>query len=286
MYRRLPNTIRREIALRRLRRWVRATAYIRWHNERVGSERPVVNFFPMRPEPRMQISWMLRVLRMRLGVAPAVGQPTFAWDTGTWFDEDARRRLPHNAINGSCLDVSKSRVDAVWAEVSGYSIQVDPTTNSGRMVVKPEENGAHAGRLVEGPISRRRGFVYQRFVATRRNGRRLSTRAVIIGPEMPVVLDYWSAESDIFHGPSHCVATAPEEVYTDTERGQILRFAGLVGLDFGELDILRDEESGRIYVIDANRTSFMPALLSLADLRRSYRAMVPALSRLLEGRAG
>lgn len=50
------------------------------------------------------------------------------------------------------------------------------------------------------------------------------------------------------------------------------------------LDVIRDEESGLIYVIDANRTSFMPALLSRADLRRSYR--VPALGRLLEGRAG
>ena len=42
-----------------------------------------------------------------------------------------------------------------------------------------------------------------------------------------------------------------------TERDQILSFAGLVGLDFGEL-----------------------------DLRRCYRALVPALSRLLEGRPG
>lgn len=261
MYRRLPSSIRREIALRRLRRW-------------------------MRPEPRMQVCWMLRALRMRIGVVPVAGHTTFAWDTGTWFDEDARLRLPQDAINGSCIDVSKSRIDAAWEEVSGYTIQVDPTRNSGRMVVKPEESGAHAGRLVDGPISRRRGFVYQRFVATRKNGRLLSTRAVMLGREMPIIRDYWCAASDIFHGPSHCVARAPEEVYTDRERGQILRFAGLVGLDFGELDILRDEESGRIYVIDANRTSFMPALLSLADLRRSYRAMVPALSRQLEGRAG
>ena len=286
IYRRLPNSIRREIALRRLRRWLRATAYIRWHNERVGPGQPVVNFFPMRLEPRMQVSWMLRALRFRIGVAPVPGEPTFAWDTGTWLDEDARRTLPQGAINGSCVDVSKSRVDAAWADASGYSIQVDPTTNSGRMVVKPEENGAHAGRLVEGPTARRRGFVYQRFVVTRRNGRLLSTRALIIGPEMPVVLDYWSAESDIFHGPGHCVARPPEEVYTTTEREQILSFAGLVGLDFGELDVIRDEESGLIYVIDANRTSFMPALLSQADLRRCYRALVPALSRLLEGRPG
>ncbi len=55
-------------------------------------------------------------------------------------------------------------------------------------------------------------------------------------------------------------------------------------MDLGELDVVRDEGSGRIYVIDAKRTSLMPALLSRGDLRRSYQLMVPALGRLLEGR--
>ena len=229
---------------------------------------------------------MLRALRLRIGLAPLPGQATFAWDTGTWFDEGALRQLPRDAINAACVDVSKSRVDAAWAEVAGYTIQVDPMRNSGPLVVKPEENGAHAGRLVEGPTARRPGFVYQRFVRTRSNGRLLSTRAVIIGRELPVVLDYWAAESDIFHGPGHCVARAAQDVYSDRESEQLLSFAERMGMEFGELDVIRDEESGLIYVIDANRTSLIPARLSRADLRRSYLAMVPALGRLLQGRGG
>ncbi len=78
IYRRLPNSVRREIALRPLRRWLRATAYARWHNERVGDDAPTVNFFPMRPEPNMQVAWMLRALRMRIGFAPVRREPTFA----------------------------------------------------------------------------------------------------------------------------------------------------------------------------------------------------------------
>ncbi len=182
------------------------------------------------------------------------------------------------------MNVSKSRVDAAWEEVSGCTIQVDPTTNSGRMVVKPEENGAHGGRVVVGPAPRRRGFVYQKFVATRSDGRLLGARAVIIGREMPAVLDFWTAESDMFVGPSHCVARTAGELYTATERDQILQFAERLGLEFGELEVVRDDASGLIYVIDANRTSLKPDLLSRADLRRSYRMMLPVLRRLLEGR--
>lgn len=272
------------MTLRRLRRWLRATAYVRWHNARVGRDAPSVSFYPMRPEPKMQAAWLVRALRLRIGLRPVPGHPTIAWDTGTYFDESATHRLPPDAINGACLDVSKARVDATWQAVAGYGITVEPTHNRGRMVVKSEENGAHDGRLVTGPGRRRQGFVYQRFIDTQRDGRVYGSRPVIIGNEMPLVLDFWRAESDLFNGRSHCSVKSPDQMYTTTECDQIMEFARRLGMDLGELDVMRDRVSGLIYVIDANRTSFKPALLSRADLRRCYRQMVPAFRRLLESR--
>ena len=283
-YQRLPNSIRRAITVRRLRRWLRATAYIRWHNARVVRHAAAVIFYPMRPEPKMQAAWLVRALRLRIGLEPVPGQPTIAWDTGTYFADAARGRLPPDAINGRCLDVSKTCVDATWEAVAGYGIAIEPSGNRGPMVVKSEENGAHDGRLVSGPARKRRGYVYQRFIDTRHDGRIYGTRPVIIGDEMPMVLDFWCAEADLFRGASHCSVRSPSEVYTRTERDQIMEFAHRIGMEFGELEVLRDRDSGLIYVIDANRTSFRPALLSRADLRRSYRQMVPAFRRLLESR--
>lgn len=271
------------MAFRRQRRWLRATVYAGWHNARVGPDAPTVNFFPMRPEPRMQVSWLLRALRMRIGFKPVRGQATFAWDTGTWFDEHARLRLPGDAINGSCLDVSKSRVEAIWEEVSGHSLRIDPRLNSGRMVVKPESNGVHDGRIVTGPTRRRPGFVYQRLIDTRGRAHpydqagdhrsRDAGGAPILARRAGVVL----RDKPLFCAHVRCGLYG-------SECEQLLRFAERIGMEFGELDVLRDQESGLIYVIDANRTSFRPALLSLGDLRRSHRAMVPAFRRLLEDR--
>jgi hypothetical protein len=284
VYRRLPISVRRVLVLRAQRRWIRAVAYRRWHNQRVGSDAPTVNFFPMLPEPRMQVSWMLRALRMRIGTSPQAGEPTFAWETGTWFDERAVARLPPDAINGHCLDVSKSRVDSLWEEVAGYSISVDPTTWTGLLVEKPEENGTHDGRLRRGPLARRAGFVYQKLIDSRVDGVIHSTRPVIIGGAIPVVLAFTREGPNWFYGTNYCRAVTAADAYSAGEQKQLLAFAAAIGMEFGELDVFRDRQSGLIYVIDANRTSFGPSHLPLGDFRTCVRAVVPALRRLLDGR--
>jgi hypothetical protein len=238
----------------------------------------------MRPEPRMQVSWLLRALRMRIGFGLPPGVPVIAWDTGTWFDERAAALLPADAINAACLDVSKSRVDNTWASIAGYSIAVDPTATLERVVEKPEENGTHDGRLRRGPIPRRKGFVYQRLIDTRTDGRIHSTRPVIIGDAIPVVIEFTREGPNWFYGVNHCRVVRPQDAYTAFELSQLLAFAEQMGMDFGELDVFRDRHSGLIYVLDANRTSFVPAHLSRADLRRCVRALVGPMRELLERR--
>jgi hypothetical protein len=233
----------------------------------------------------MEVSWLLRALRRRIGKGIREGSPTIAWDTGTWFDENKRRRLPAGSINGRCLDTSKSHVDRLWAEVSGYSIEVDPTTYPGLMLIKSEINGAHDGQIVKGPSHHRRGRVHQRFIETGTDGRATGSRPVIIGGEMPVVLDFWRPDQYSFHGPFHCTVKRPGDLFSEAEQKQLLTFAERIGLELGEFDVVRDKESGLIYVIDVNRTSFMPAVLARSGLRACYREMVPAMHRLLESRS-
>jgi len=69
---------------------------------------------------------------------------------------------PEGALNAGATDISKSRVQRVFHEVFGYSLEVDPTTHRGPMVCKAETNAVHDGRIVEGPIDRpEAGAVYQ-----------------------------------------------------------------------------------------------------------------------------
>jgi hypothetical protein len=56
-------------------------------------------------------------------------------------------------------------------------------------------------------------------------------------------------------------------------------------LDWAALDVLRDRATGRIYVVDVNKTDMGPAVdLSLADRERLKRIIAPALLSLVKSR--
>jgi hypothetical protein len=58
--------------------------------------------------------------------------------------------------------------------------------------------------------------------------------------------------------------------------------ADRIGLDFGELDLLRDRADGRIYVVDVNPTVNGPTVvLSASDIRKWFDAYCEATEALL-----
>ena len=285
LYRRVPYDIRSTLEMDRARGWLVATGYASWHNARVGPHARTVHFFPMRPEAAMQIVWVLLRLGVRVGFSPRPDEVSIAWDTGTWFSERALRRLPPDAINGRCLDISKSLVDRTWSDVAGYSISVDPLTTEGPIVTKPEENGRHGGLILDGPLSRRRDrVVYQRLIDSRAGDGILSTRAVMIGSEIPLAYETSRPFPNWFKGPYESRPCSPADLYSTEERALLSRFARTLGLEYGELDVLRDNASGRIYVVDANRTPTRQRLASRAIRRGTYVQMAPSLARLLATR--
>jgi hypothetical protein len=61
----------------------------------------------------------------------------------------------------------------------------------------------------------------------------------------------------------------------------LLRFCAAIALDYGELDVLRDNDSGRIYVVDANRTPIRPRGLAAADEDAAFGPLAAALQARL-----
>ena len=54
-----------------------------------------------------------------------------------------------------------------------------------------------------------------------------------------------------------------------------------IGLDYGELDVLRDDASGLVYVVDANRTPIRPRGLARADEDAAFGPLAEGLRELL-----
>ena len=87
-------------------------------------------------------------------------------------------------------------------------------------------------------------------------------------------------------------ATWPPEVDAlVAELDRIEAFTRRMGLDWGGLDILRDRDDGRLYIVDVNKTDLGPVIsLSWRDKVRSMRRLAIALEALVttpeHGRAG
>ncbi|KRR10475.1 hypothetical protein CQ12_10485 [Bradyrhizobium jicamae] len=68
-----------------------------------------------------------------------------------------------------------------------------------------------------------------------------------------------------------------ENVTSAQERKLILSFAREIGLDFGELDTLRDRGTGKLYIVDAAKTPFgPPGRLSFLQKRKAVKRISAA----------
>ena len=184
----------------------------------------------------------------------------------TFFpDEPILSRLAADNIsivNNNCKDVSKSYINRVFDHVFGYSIAVNPLTYNGQCVVKSDLNAQHDGKIISCPISTiKSGVVYQKLVENEvEENRVLDFRVPVFKQSIPFVYIYLkenSREEQRFHGYPSLVSVRiaeAREVFEEDEIGKILLFCQKLGLDYGELDVLRDRNERRIYIVDANNT--------------------------------
>lgn len=245
----------------RVYRWGRNRFLLARYKRAVPSEdgkQAVLIFREDFPAEGTLIQQICRQHGYRLATRHEAPDAAFLWKDATYKAPDPYLISQScRVINVGCTDISKSTVDRVFEAVFGYGIDVDPRRHEGPMVIKSVINGLHDGRVVTGPVTDVDGrYVYQRLIDTRRqDGLLEDLRVTVCGREIPLVLVRRRHTEDRFKSQNdHSVAIAPaEHVFARSEIENILRFAKIIGLDFGQLDVLRDADD-RIYVVDANDT--------------------------------
>jgi hypothetical protein len=228
--------------------------------------------YPHEVFPRYTI-WKTCML-LGLRITPArntTGDVCMYWEDSTVCAPPAETQ---GILNARCTDISKDVVERRFAEVFGYPLAIDPVTHTGPYVRKSRLNAAHNGTVrVGSPDVSEVDTVYERLIdnSTDEGWQIVDLRTAIVGKQIPVVFLLYRSITDRFGTDSlSCHLISADEVFSEIEQRHIMELAQAMGLDYGELDILRDSADGRIYVVDVNKTPVgPPGPLQLGERHRA-----------------
>ncbi|MEM1116387.1 MAG: hypothetical protein AAF845_12145 [Bacteroidota bacterium] len=246
-----------------------------------------VLFYPELPSRWSIASKICTALRYEVSNDPARPADVAVWYENTTYPTSDRSVLPPGlgVVNAGCCDISKRRVGIAFEAAFGYPLTIDPTTYDGPMVEKSDENYAHDGVVLAGPIAAPRpDRVYQVCVDAREGDDVfIDYRTHVSGGHIPVVFRKPRPSGERrFADVLDCEMRDPADVFDAEERRRILALCDHMGVEFAELDILRDRETGRIYVVDVNVTPAGPRHeMSSADRIGAVRRMADAFDALV-----
>jgi hypothetical protein len=178
-------------------------------------------------------------------------------------------------INRGLVSTKKDYVYDVFKDVFGYDIRVDPTKHRGMCLVRSSQNAIHQGKFVDCPIEDwqvdRKPRIsgtgephyrqYVKIIDTRISKvLKREYRLMVIGRKPAMLFEKRMDIKAMFHVASgEYSEILPYKCYlhylpkfTQEEADKIVAFIDAMDLDFGELDILRSNYDGRIYIVDVN----------------------------------
>jgi hypothetical protein len=84
-------------------------------------------------------------------------------------------------------------------------------------------------------------------------------RVPLIGSNVPFVYLKYRPVADRFsNANTRAELAAVGDMLHGDEPGRLMRVAELLGVDYGEMDCVRDRTSGKLYVVDVNTTPWGP----------------------------
>ena len=215
------------------------------------------------------------------------------WDKAIYWN--IKEFAVPNVINIRCTNIYKDAVDAAWYKASGYSITIDPR-NYGSDYVRKSKNQyiSHTGERHDGRVfteSRQPepNYVYQKYINTKTEGemnqRYVTVRVPIFGKHIPCL--YIKGSRDPFKETRTKNMIIPHEDIGEwiskKELGWLFKFCEIMGVDFAEIDMLRDVDTREIYAIDVNNIAGdgMYGKLQPEEVKRVKKMFAESFRRLL-----
>lgn len=169
------------------------------------------------------------------------------------------------ALNGHLDNIAKDHVQKIFQETFGRPLGVDPMQFEGYMVRKSKRNATHDGLVLKGPIDvddYDPDYAYEVLVNnTVADNTVVDMRIAVVGNELPLAWLRYRPISTRFSNKSRVELVQPDDILSNEEIRLIILYARKMGVDFAEMDILRDSNSKQIFIVDVNPTPCAPSAL-------------------------
>lgn len=215
--------------------------------------------YPNRPTAKHKLTNILALLNIEpvYDIVKYPGARGIRYDFRTESYENAN----HWAINGMLTNVQKDYVDLIFSQVFGYSTFINPLTHQGVCVKKGNGQCTKDGQVFRCPIVAEEGYIYQKLIDARIDLTHLQVIHVpvfIWGKQEAIPFVWtvtkhvrWTFKDPLFMYSKRIKCHETSELFSRDEIVRILEFSVQMGINWAELDVLRDSD-GRIYIIDVN----------------------------------
>ncbi len=259
---------------------------------RNGFQVKTVLFYPDYPSKRSVLYKLLRILKYNRTNNPGKKfDLAIHWDIQTFRkDQPLLNRIDgdRHVINIGCTDISKKHIDEIHQQVFHYGTLVDPTIYRGKCVMKSNLNALHDGRIIDCPVTAvDNSCIYQLVINNQVDADTVEDiRIPVIGEEMP--LGYLNYKPVTARFGSYMrfnskvrkkEVVRPGDIFSPEEIAQIREFLKRLKMDYGELDILRNRDDGKIYIVDANNTPTGPSHLDSLSRKEALQQLAASFHR-------
>jgi hypothetical protein len=249
-----------------------------------NDNKKIILCYPERPNYSHTLEQVCRFSNFTITNKPQKVDAVIHFEDTTYREYDSvlsGLNKKYRVINYRCSDISKANVDKIHKKVFGYGLTINPQTYKGKYVKKGNLNSLHNGVILDHPEKPQKGFVYQTLINTESNGELIEARFPIFGKKAPFVyLKYRPLDNRFGSKNNRIEVVQPEKVVSKDEYKKILEFCQEIGLDCGELDVLRDNKTKKIYIIDVNNTpSSPPYEISFSAYKKCLQMMSDAFKQ-------
>ena len=178
-------------------------------------------------------------------------------------------------LNYFLVNTSKDFVAKSMEEHFGYTFKINPRTFNGYCIAKHNGNGTKSCFFLKCPINADEVFhdhCYQKIInySNKSDSSTLyELRVPIFKNIIPFTFFKTRNKGLRFTSKNRSMEIVPAMAHLSEQECQdIIMYCRRIGLEYGEIDILRSDDDGRIYIIDVNNTPWWPPN-KLSDVDRN-----------------